>query len=132
MAAPYLSYRDAATALAFLEDAFGFEVAVRWDDPQRAVQHAAVRTGDGVVTLGTAEHEEPPLSGQSVGHGIYVVVDDVDDRFARAEAAGARVVYPPEDTEWGTRCCRVLDPEGDEWSFGTTGPTRPAELARRC
>jgi hypothetical protein len=37
-------------------------------------------------------------------------------------AAGARVVYPPEDAEWGTHRYRVLDPEGYEWSFGTYRP----------
>ena len=28
----------------------------------------------------------------------------------------------PQDTEWGTRRARVLDPEGQEWSSGTHAP----------
>ena len=32
------------------------------------------------------------------------------------------VPYPPKDSEWGTRRCRVLDPEGYEWSFGSYRP----------
>jgi uncharacterized glyoxalase superfamily protein PhnB len=122
MTVPYLSYRDANAAIGFLERAFGYEVTLRWDDSAGAVQHAEVRAGDGVVMLGTAEHPEPPLAGQSIGRGIYVVVDAVDEHFARAEAAGATVVYPPEDTEWGTRRYRVLDLEGYEWSFGSYRP----------
>ena len=122
MTVPYLSYRDADAALGFLERAFGFEVELRWDGPGGAVQHAEVRTGEGVVMLGTAEHAQPPLSGQSVGHGIYVHAEAVDEHFARAEAAGATVVHPPEDTDWGTRRYRVLDPEGYEWSFGSYRP----------
>jgi len=39
---PYLSYRDAAAALGFLEEAFGFTTRVRWDDPDGNVQHAEV------------------------------------------------------------------------------------------
>jgi hypothetical protein len=37
---PYLNYRDAATALHFLQEAFAFTVSVRWDDPDGTVQHA--------------------------------------------------------------------------------------------
>ena len=36
--------------------------------------------------------------------------------------AGCSEVISPEDTEWGTRRARVLDPEGVEWSFGTYDP----------
>ena len=63
-----------------------------------------------------------PLDGTSVGQGLYVYVEDVDAHFAQARAGGARLVYPPEDTEWGTRRYRVLDPEGYEWSFGSYRP----------
>jgi uncharacterized glyoxalase superfamily protein PhnB len=120
---PYLSYRDAAAALRFLEEAFGFTTTVRWDDPDGRVQHAEVTFGDGAVMMGTADYPAaPPLEGSSVGQGIYVYVEDVDAHFERARAGGARVVYPPEDTEWGTRPYRVLDPEGYEWSFGNYRP----------
>jgi len=49
-------------------------------------------------------------------------VEDVDTHFEVARSGGARVVYPPQDTEWGTRRYRVLDPEGYEWSFGSYRP----------
>ena len=51
------------------------------------------------------------------------MVDDVDAHHARAKSAGARVVYGPEDTDFGTRRYRALDPEGYEWSFGTYAPS---------
>ena len=119
---PYLSYRDAASALSFLEEAFGFTTTVRWDAPDGTVQHAEVTFGDGALMMGTAEHQSAPLEGASVGQGIYVYVEVIDAHFERAQAAGARVVYPPEDTDWGTRRYRVLDPEGYEWSFGNYRP----------
>jgi uncharacterized glyoxalase superfamily protein PhnB len=119
---PYLSYRDADAALRFFEDAFGFTTSVRWDDPAGTVQHAEVTFGDGALMMGTAEHPTAPLEGASVGQGVYVHVEDVDAHFERALAGGARVVYPPEETEWGTRRYRVLDPEGYEWSFGSYRP----------
>ena len=119
---PYLSYRDTAAALQFLEEAFGFTTSVRWEAPDGTVQHAEVTFGEGAVMMGTANHPTAPLDGISVGQGLYVYVEDVDAHFAQAQARGARVVYPPEDTEWGTRRYRVLDPEGYEWSFGSYQP----------
>jgi uncharacterized glyoxalase superfamily protein PhnB len=121
---PYLTYRDPAAALRFLEEGLGLRVVVRWDGEDGSVQHAEVAVGDGVVMLATAEHHEAPLEGFSVGQGVYVAVEDdeLDARFARARAAGARVVFSPEATDWGTRRFRVLDPEGYEWSVGTYRP----------
>jgi uncharacterized glyoxalase superfamily protein PhnB len=50
---------------------------------------------------------------------LYVYCDDVDKFFARATAAGAKVVAPPTDMFWGDRMCRISDPDGYEWSFAT-------------
>lgn len=118
---PYLSCRDAAGVLRFLEEAFGLTTTAR-DAPDGTVQHAEAIFGDGALMIGTAEHPTAPLEGVSVGQGIYVYAEDVDAHFERARAAGARMVYPPEDTEWGTRRYKVLDPEGYEWSFGSYRP----------
>src|SRR3569833_2822067 len=63
---PYLSYRDASSALRFLEEAFGFSTTVRWDAPNGTVQHAEAAFGDGAVMMGTAEHHSAPLEGTTV------------------------------------------------------------------
>lgn len=122
---PYFGYRDAAAALRWLAEAFGFEEKQAFSAPDGTVMHAEMAFGGGVVMIGTGE---PPAEGDAgatspTGHGIYVVVDDVDAHHERAEAAGARIVYGPEDTDFGTRRYRVLDPEGYEWSFGTYSPS---------
>jgi uncharacterized glyoxalase superfamily protein PhnB len=87
--------------------------------------HAEMAFGGDVVVIGTGE---PPSAGDAAataptGHGIYVVVEDVDAHHERAKAAGARIVYGPEETDFGTRRYRVLGPEGYEWSFGTYSPS---------
>lgn len=122
---PYCGYRDAAAALRWLAEAFGFEERQEFSAPDGTVMHAEMAFGGGVVMIGTGE---PPAEGDAAstsptGHGVYVVVNDVDAHHARAEAAGARIVYGPEDTEFGTRRYRALDPEGYEWSFGTYSPS---------
>lgn len=121
---PYFAYQDAAAAIAFLETAFGFETSARYDDDAGTVMHAELRYGGGALMLGTGRdgQRDESRTDAPAGRGVYCVVDDVDAHFARAEAAGARVVYRPEDTEFGTRRYRVLDPEGYEWSFGTYAP----------
>lgn len=122
----YLSYRDAVAGLRWLEHV-GFSVVARQDGPDGAVVHAEVRLGDVVVMVASADadYDVPRLLGRSTGGGLYLWFSEssgVDVWHARAVAAGASDVMAPEDTEWGTRRCRVLDPEGHEWSAGTYRP----------
>ncbi len=44
---------------------------------------------------------------------LWFRVDDLDAVFARFEAMGAAVVYPPVDKPWGDRLAAVLDPDGN-------------------
>ena len=48
--------------------------------------------------------------------GVLVYVDDVDAHFARAEAEGARILSPVEDSDNGRRY-RAEDVEGHRWMF---------------
>lgn len=122
----YLSYRDAAAGLQWLQ-AVGFEIVARQDDSDGSVLHAEVRFGHVVLMVASADaaYEVPTLVGRSTGGGLYLWLpydSDVDEWHRRALGAGARDVIAPEDTEWGTRRARVLDPEGHEWSVGTYRP----------
>ena len=122
---PYFGYRDAAAALRWLVEAFGFEERQAYAAPDGTVMHAETAFGGGVVMIGTGEPpaEEDAAAPSPTGHGVYVLVDDVDAHHERAKAAGARIVYGPEDTDFGTQRYRVLDPEAYEWSFGTYSPS---------
>jgi uncharacterized glyoxalase superfamily protein PhnB len=119
----YLSYRDAPAALSWMEHV-GFSLVRRQDSGAGEVAHAEVRMGDAVIMVSSADadYQRPALIGRSTGGGLYLLVDDVDDFYRKALSAGGRAVIPPEDTEWGTRRARVLDPEGQEWSAGTYEP----------
>ena len=122
---PYLSYVDAHAAMEFLTRAFGLEVVQAVDGEDGRLMHGEMRHGNGVVMLGSVD--DPPTVGSP---GLYLVVADVDAHHARAMEAGAREVYGPEDTAFGTRRWRGRDPEGHEWSFGTYAPsTEPPSWA---
>lgn len=120
---PYLSYEDASAAIVWLE-AIGFMVVARQDSDDGGVAHAELRLNDVVVMVASNDepYTVPPLEGKSTGSGMYLVVDDVDRSYVGAIEAGGKSVFPPENTEWGTRRARVLDPGGREWSFGTYEP----------
>ncbi len=121
---PYFGYEDAKTAMAFLETAFGFKTSQAFEDDTGQIMHAEMTFAGGAIMLGTGRDEQRPegSADQPAGRGVYCVVEDVDAHFQRAKDAGARIVYPPEDTPFGTRRYRVLDPEGYEWSFGSYAP----------
>jgi len=119
----YLSYGDAPAALDWLQ-AVGFDVIQRQDGPAGTVLHAEISMGEAVLMVASSDaaSQRPPLIGQSTGQGLYLLVEDVDAFHQKALAAGATSVIEPEDTPWGARRCRVLDPQGQEWSAGTYQP----------
>ncbi|RFU18892.1 VOC family protein [Geodermatophilus marinus] len=124
-----LGYRDARAALAWLA-ALGFTEVRRQETPEGQVLHAEVRWGDAVLVVagnGTATGADDAADAGAVVRppttcGLYLRVPDVDGAFERAVAAGARPVLAPERTIWHTRQARVVDPGGQEWTFGTYEP----------
>jgi uncharacterized glyoxalase superfamily protein PhnB len=118
---PTLRARDARALIRFLVDAFGFEETVVYGDGDR-VGHAELAwpLGGGIM-LGSvpdaAADDSWPLPPGSFG--AYVVTDAPDALFARAVAAGAKVLTGLHDTDYGSRDFAVRDPEGNRWSFGT-------------
>ena len=126
---PSLAYDDAAAAVAWLQDAFGFtpRLVVPGPDDDRLVTHAELATGSGAVVLllstqlSTRRDRSPRRLG-GTAQSVYLHVDDADAAHDRAVAAGAEVFNPLHDTDYGSRefCC--LDPEGHIWTFGTYRP----------
>ncbi len=120
---PQLGYRNPERAISWLE-ALGFEVLITWPYPDGSLRHAELQLGDAIVMVGGSleAFQQPELRGRTVGHGTYVLTDDVPAMYDAAIEAGATSVFEPEPTEWGTVRARVLDAEGYEWSFGNYEP----------
>jgi uncharacterized glyoxalase superfamily protein PhnB len=117
---PSLRYRDPAAALDWLERAFGFERVAAHEDGDGTIVHAEMRWGDSMVMFGAARGDG---FGEHVGQGwTYATCTDPDGLFERATAAGAEVVRPLTDQDYGSRDFSVRDPEGNLWSFGTYEP----------
>jgi uncharacterized glyoxalase superfamily protein PhnB len=117
---PSLRYRDAPAAIAFLQEAFGFEVLVRYDGEDGTVGHAELCHGPSVLMLGS---DRDDVYGRRAGLGwTYVAVQDTDAHCERARAAGAEILREPYDTDYGSRDYTARDPEGNVWNMGTYRP----------
>jgi uncharacterized glyoxalase superfamily protein PhnB len=119
---PCVNYRDARAAIAFLTEAFGFvETIVVPGERDDVVVHAELRWPEGGgVMLGTADRPDSEFSQLPTScASLYVVTDDPHGVYARAEAAGAKVVREMRDEDYGSTGFTVRDPEDNLWSFGT-------------
>jgi PhnB protein len=128
MISPLLNVRRGAQAIDFYKAAFGAEEEFRVEDPDGAVVAKMTVGGKENGAVGGAGFwlaDESPENGnfspESMGGStvrMVMVVDDPDQMFERAVAAGATVVWPVEDKEYGWRVGRVADPYGHHWEIG--------------
>jgi uncharacterized glyoxalase superfamily protein PhnB len=117
---PYLLYKDCDAALDWLARAFGFEEVLRYTGAEGYVNHAEMKLDDARIFMGDpGEHYRNPKELGQDTVGLYVYIDDVDAHFERAKAAGAEIIRPPEDQEYGDRRYDVADPEGHRWYFAS-------------
>ena len=115
---PHVIYDDVGAAIAMLETLFGFRERAwaRHTEPDGTVSRSQMQLADGVITLGLPSiHGDSPRRG--VSSMLYVYVDDVDEHFRHATAAGARIVSPLETQPWGDRRYQASDAEGHQWCF---------------
>jgi PhnB protein len=106
---PYVHPESARQYIDFLKRAFGAEELALIEQSGR-VMHAAVRVGDAVLEMG-----EPFDRADLPSNGFFLFVEDVDASYARALAAGATAVRPPDDIPYGLRSGIVRDPAGYLW-----------------
>ena len=126
---PALRYRDAGAAIDWLCTVFGFKRHAVHEGPNGTIAHAELTLGGGMIMLGATKDDEYGRNFKSLAElgGIetrsaYVVVEDADAAYARAQAAGAEIVRPLKNTPYGSREFAVKDPEGHSWSAGTYDP----------
>ncbi len=121
---PMLSVRNGARAVEFYKAAFGAGELFRLDAPDGAV--VAQLSVDG-AEFWVADESPAHLnfSPETLGGGtarMVMVVEDPDSVFQRAVSAGATLVSPVTDQEYGWRVGRVADPFGHHWEIGKPIP----------
>jgi uncharacterized glyoxalase superfamily protein PhnB len=128
---PCLRYRDAPAAIDWLCQTFGFEKQLVVPNQDGTIAHAQLSFGNGMIMLGSvlkAETEfgrlmkQPDEIAGAETQSSYIVVLDADAMYARAKAAGAKIVIDIKDEDYGGRGFSCYDLEGHLWNFGTYDP----------
>ena len=112
---PHVHYRDVLEAIAWLSRNFGFVEHYRYGNPASGAQ---MRAGDAMLMIRRAAEGES-VPGE-LGYGtqsLTIFIDDVEQHYERAKAAGAKIVEEPHETEYGEFQFGVQDPEGHRWLF---------------
>jgi uncharacterized glyoxalase superfamily protein PhnB len=117
-------YRDPRAALDWLERAFGFEVTMAIDDPEKDPLHSHFEMaieGRGRIMIGgewAGWTRSPASVGGANTQSTHVdLTHDLDAHCERARAAGAVIAAEPQDEFYGDRTYRAVDPEGHVWTF---------------
>jgi uncharacterized glyoxalase superfamily protein PhnB len=124
-------YQDAAAAIDWLCDAFGFEVRLRVEGDNGEIVHSELTYGEGLIMVGQegvkakerawkALTRSPRSLGGSTTQAMMIFVDDADAHCAHARARGAKIIEEPATHDYGAdywtdRSYGALDPEGHLW-----------------
>lgn len=129
-----LQYTNAAKAIDFLVEVFGFDVRLRVEGEGGRIEHSELTIGPadscGLVMVGDPKPERGDgaawrspreLDGANTG-GIMIFVDDVEAHCAHARAHGATIAVEPMtndygDDFWTDRSYQAIDHEGHRWWF---------------
>ncbi len=117
---PYLSIKNAATAIAFYEKAFGAKEIYRLEMGEK-IGHAELQIGNSRIMLADEFPEMPDavtrcpstLNGSTVGMCIYL--EHVDAAVEKATEAGAVIKKALVTQFYGDRTATLMDPFGHIW-----------------
>ena len=133
---PYLVVPNALEAIEFYSKAFGAVKANRMAGPDgHSTMHAQITLGDTSIMLTDENPQWGRVSAKTLGGSpafFMIYVENVDEVFDKAVAAGCEVKAPVTDMFWGDRMGKLVDPFGFQWSFGThIEDVPPEEMATR-
>ena len=116
--APQLFIPSGVTDISFYSKAFGAVEIRPWRNDDGSVHVAELSISGCIFHL----HEERPAKGQlepnkikGVTTLIGLFVEDVDSVIKNALQAGATLLSPPQDYDYGYRQGNIQDPFGHQW-----------------
>jgi PhnB protein len=127
----------AAEAIDFYSSVLGAsQRGDRMEMPNGKIGHAELGLGASVIMLADEAPDWGAVGPRTVGGTpvtVHVYVEDVDDVFAKAVAAGATEVQPVTDQFYGDRSGQFEDPWGHRWNVAThVEDVPPEEMAERA
>jgi len=125
-----LFYDDAAKAIDWLCNAFGFEVRLKVEGEGGRIEHSELAFGEGLIMVAEAAAKAEKFSyrrspGQAGGantQNLMVYVDDVEAHCRRAREAGATITvelatHDYGEDYWSDRSYECRDLGGHHWWF---------------
>jgi len=118
----YITVDGAAAAIEFYKSVLGATERGRLPGPDGRIGHAELTMGDSLIMLSDAfpdmgVRDPKDIGGTPVTLSVYV--EDVDDVFARALAAGATEQRPVQNQFYGDRSGQFVDPWGHRWNVAS-------------
>ncbi len=125
---PSLHYADAAAAIDWLCDAFGFEVRLKVEGDGGRIEHSELEYGGGIVMVSSEKPEKfsfakaPSSVGGANTQNLLVYVDDARAHCDHARRKGATIVEEPAthdygDDYWADIGYQAEDCGGHHWWF---------------
>lgn len=134
-ATPYLIIQGAAEAIEFYKRVFDATELMRVPGPNGAVMHAEIKIGDSPIMLADefpAMNVRGPKTIGGTPVSLMLYVENVDEVFTRAIAAGAKELRPLQNQFYGDRSGTLEDPFGHQWTVAThVEDVTPAEIEQR-
>jgi len=108
-----LAVPDLERSAAFYRDVLGFEIHAIGDPGWRMYVRDACR-----IMAGECRDAIPPAQTGDHSYFAYLVVDDVDDLYARVSASGVEIVKALAAEPWGMREFGIRTVDGHRIMFG--------------
>jgi PhnB protein len=119
---PHLVCANALEAIEFYKRAFGATATPPLLAPDGKLMHGMVRIGDSALMLVEENKEWGSIGPGTLGGSpvtLHLYVNNCDEVYKKALAAGATAKMPPSDMFWGDRYGMLTDPFGHNWSIAT-------------
>ena len=126
---PTMRYKNARTAIDWLSKAFGFEKHLIVEGVNNTIAHAQLTYGNSMIMLSSENENQygklvkmpENLNGCNT-QASYIVVEQIDEHYEKAVAAGAKILIGIKDEEYGGRGYTCKDIEEYLWNFGSYDP----------
>jgi PhnB protein len=106
---PYMILPNASRFIVFMKDVFGAEEQMIVPRSEGIIMHGELKIGESVIMFAdvTVDFEARPA-------GVFIYVENVDETYKKALAAGAISKMQPTKMEYGYSC-GFKDAFGNDW-----------------
>ena len=117
---PYLVINGAPQLIEFMKKAFDAKELRRFSNDDGSVHVGEMMIQDAMFHLHEETEKKKQLSPGTLNGTCVIIglfVENTDELFEKAVAAGATITHPMQDYEYGYRQGDIIDPFGHHWTI---------------